>query len=54
MVDLSKITKQDKALFLAYDQGMEHGPADFDEENADPQNILEIGLNGGFTGIIFH
>ena len=53
MVDLSKITKQDKALFLAYDQGMEHGPADFDEENADPQNILEIGLNGGFTGIIF-
>lgn len=53
MVDLSKILKKDRAFFLAYDQGMEHGPSDFDDENADPENILEIGLKGGFTGIIF-
>lgn len=53
MIDLSKITKDGKALFLAYDQGMEHGPSDFNDENADPQNILDIGLNGGYTGIIF-
>lgn len=53
MTDLSKITKDGKALFLAYDQGMEHGPSDFDDENADPENILNIGLKGGFTGIIF-
>ncbi len=53
MTDLSKITKDGKALFLAYDQGMEHGPSDFDDENADPENIINIGLKGGFTGIIF-
>ncbi len=53
MTDLSRITKNGKALFLAYDQGMEHGPVDFDDENADPQNIIDIGLKGGFTGIIF-
>ena len=35
MVDLSKITKGGKTLFLAYDQGMEHGPTDFDDENVD-------------------
>lgn len=53
MVDLSKITTNGKALFLAYDQGMEHGPSDFDGENIDPNYILEIGSKGGFTGIIF-
>ncbi len=53
MTDLSKITRNGKALFLAYDQGMEHGPSDFDDENADPENIINIGLRGGFTGIIF-
>lgn len=53
MIDLSNLTKDNKSLFLAYDQGMEHGPADFDDENADPQRIVDIGLNGGFSGIIF-
>lgn len=53
MVDLSKITKNGKAMFLAYDQGIEHGPVDFDDENIDPSYILDIGLKGGYTGIIF-
>ena len=53
MIDISKITRDGKALFLAYDQGMEHGPSDFDDENANPQNILDIGLKGGFTGVVF-
>lgn len=52
-MNLDKITKDGKALFLAYDQGMEHGPSDFNDENADPANIVEIGLTGGFSGIIF-
>lgn len=52
MVDLSRITKQGKALFLAYDQGMEHGPSDFDDDNANPQNILDIAVNGNFTAVI--
>lgn len=53
MVDLSKITKQGKALFLAYDQGMEHGPSDFGEDNVDPSKIVDIGITGNYTGIIF-
>lgn len=52
--DLGKITKNGRAMFLAYDQGMEHGPeADFNDENVDPQKILEIAEKGQFTGIIF-
>lgn len=50
--DLSKILRDGRALFLAYDQGMEHGPSDFDDENVDPNHILSIGVEGEFTGII--
>ncbi len=53
MVDLSKITKDGKALFLAYDQGMEHGPTDFNDDSIDPNYILSIGLEGDFNAIIF-
>src|SRR3990170_3696727 len=53
MVSLDKISKNDKVLLLAYDQGMEHGPSDFDDENIDPEYILKIGMDGGYTGIIF-
>lgn len=49
---LSKITKNGRVLFLAYDQGMEHGPTDFNEENVDPKKILEIANCGLFTGVI--
>jgi class I fructose-bisphosphate aldolase len=51
-IDLSKITRNGKALFLAYDQGMEHGPVDFNDDNVDPQKILEIADSGYFTGVI--
>src|SRR3990172_1190786 len=53
MIDLSTITREDKALFLAYDQGMEHGPSDFEDDNANPQNILDIAISGSFTAVIF-
>ena len=49
---LDKITKNGKALFLAYDQGLEHGPADFTEENVNPVKLLEIADSGYFTGVI--
>jgi len=51
-VSLNKITKDGKALFLAYDQGMEHGPTDFNDENVDPKKVLEIADSGYFTGVI--
>ena len=44
-----------KQLLLAYDQGFEHGPVDFDDTNVDPQQIIDIGEQAGvFTGIIYH
>ncbi len=53
-ISLEKITRNGRAMFLAYDQGMEHGPAaDFTDENIDPQKILDIAEKGQFTGVIF-
>ncbi len=51
-VDLSTITRQGRALYLAYDQGMEHGPEDFNDQNVDPAKILELADSGYFTGVI--
>ncbi len=51
-MDLSTITKDGKALFLAYDQGLEHGPTEFDDENVDPNYILSIALEGDFNSVI--
>jgi len=53
MIDLSKITENGKAMYLAYDQGLEHGPEDFNANNFDPQSILDIAVSGKFTAIIF-
>jgi fructose-bisphosphate aldolase, class I len=41
------------ALFLPYDQGLEHGPRDFfaDPVAADPRYIVKLALEGGFNGI---
>jgi len=41
------------ALFLPYDQGLEHGPRDFfaDPIAADPRYIIRLALEGGFNGI---
>lgn len=37
---------------LAYDQGLEHGPTDFDDDNVDPQAIFDIAREAGvFTCI---
>jgi fructose-bisphosphate aldolase, class I len=41
------------ALFLPYDQGLEHGPRDFFANPAagDPGYIIRLGIEGGFNGI---
>ena len=41
------------ALFLPYDQGLEHGPRDFFANPAagDPKYILSLAVEGGFNGI---
>jgi class I fructose-bisphosphate aldolase len=53
MVSLSKITKRGKAIYLAYDQGMEHGPVDFNDKNVDPRYIIDIAEKGRFNAVIF-
>src|ERR671938_2026907 len=41
------------ALFLPYDQGLEHGPRDFFENPAsgDPKYIVKLAVEGGFNAI---
>jgi class I fructose-bisphosphate aldolase len=41
------------AIFLPYDQGLEHGPRDFFANPAasDPRYIIRLAIEGGFNGI---
>src|SRR3990167_5332107 len=53
MVDNLILERNGKVMLLAYDQGFEHGPTDFDEKSIDPNYILDIARSGLFTGVIF-
>jgi class I fructose-bisphosphate aldolase len=41
------------AIFLPYDQGLEHGPRDFFDNpvSGDPRYIVRLAIEGGFNGI---
>lgn len=52
-IDTSIIEKNGRVMLLAYDQGFEHGPTDFDEKSVDPNYVMEIARSGDFTGVIF-
>ena len=41
------------AMFLPYDQGLEHGPRDFFDNpvSGDPAYILKLAVEGGFNGV---
>lgn len=47
-----KLIRMNKACFLACDQGLEHGPGDFNERNINPEYIMNIAVEGGYTGVI--
>lgn len=52
--NLNKILKDGKALYLAYDQGLEHGPSqDFNDKNIDPRYIIDIAKKGKFQALVF-
>ncbi|MBC8495374.1 fructose-bisphosphate aldolase [archaeon] len=51
-IQIKKLLTNGKAIFLAYDQGMEHGPVDFNLKNCDPNYIMDIALEGHYNGII--
>ena len=42
------------ALFLPYDQGLEHGPRDFfvNPDAADPRYVLRLAVDGGFNAVV--
>lgn len=50
---MKSIEKNGKVMLLAYDQGFEHGPVDFNQKNIDPAYIMELARSGYFTGVIF-
>ncbi len=51
-INLNKILKKGRALFLAYDQGLEHGPSDFNDLNVNPEYILDIAKKGKYNAVI--
>jgi class I fructose-bisphosphate aldolase len=42
-----------RGLLLAYDQGLEHGPTDFNQQNVDPAFVMNLGVQGQFNAAIF-
>lgn len=53
-IRLGDITTKGKSVFLAYDQGLEHGPStDFNDKNVDPLYILDIAKKGKFNAIVY-
>ena len=42
-----------EAMFLPYDQGLEHGPRDFFDNPAagDPRYVIKLAVEGGFNGV---
>lgn len=53
-VSLRSITTKEKALILAYDHGLEHGPTDFTDKNIDPNYVLEIARKAKVNAIALH
>ena len=49
---LEQLSTKGKYLFLAYDHGLEHGPADFNERSADPNFILDIVLQEKYSAVV--
>lgn len=49
---LKKITTRGRAIYLAYDHGMEHGPDDLPGKSVDPTFILDIAMQGEFNAVI--
>ena len=47
-----KICRNGRVMLCAMDQGIEHGPRDFNEKNINPEYVFDIADRGGFTGMV--
>ncbi len=52
----SPIYRNGNMLILAYDHGVEHGPADFEPNpaSADPENVFEVAKHDAVTAVAVH
>src|SRR5689334_4047936 len=53
-MDTSRIEKNGKIYMLAYDQGLEHGPTDFNDLNWDPNFIIKVALESNASCTAMH
>lgn len=53
-MDTTKIEKNGKIFVLAYDQGLEHGPSDFNDINYDPNFIVKVALESNASCLAMH
>jgi len=53
-MDTTKIEKNGKIFMIAYDQGLEHGPTDFNGFNYHPNFIFKIALESGASCVAMH
>lgn len=51
---MKKLLRNDRSLILAYDHGMEHGPIDFNDQNVDPEYIINIAESARYNAIAIH
>ena len=49
---MNRFMRNGRSLILAYDQGLEHGPTDFNERNVDPAYVIDIANHGGFDAFV--
>ncbi len=49
---MSELLKKERIIILAYDQGMEHGPSEFNLKDIDPNFMIKIAENGKIDGIV--
>ncbi len=48
---IKKLFHEEKTMILAYDQGFEHGPTDFNLKNINPEHIMNIALTEKFNAL---
>jgi class I fructose-bisphosphate aldolase len=51
-IKIEKLFTSSKTLMIAYDQGLEHGPIDFNAHNIDPDYVIYIAVHGKYNGLI--
>lgn len=49
---VSHLMDKTRSLLLALDQGLEHGPTDFNLKSIDPEYLLDIAVKGRYNGMI--